>query len=249
VLDTSQAKIERAKEQISNLKSGIDAFFNSGAYAVIEECDLQTRERVCRLRVYRPIPCRFAVIVGEIFHDLRSSLDQLICHLIRANGEQITNDSAFPFSKSREGFESGRAIKIKGAATDVDRIVQEIKPYPGGNDALFKLHHASNSEKHRLPTLVGTAYLHRSYDPTVGTDAEPMIWVVTGKKGDQLKFPLEDGDEMYRTPAQIEYEYNFTFLIAFSQQEVFECEPLIQTLFQLASLTEDTLKLFDGLLP
>jgi hypothetical protein len=248
VLDTSRAKIERAKEQISNLKSEINAFFNSGAYVVIEECDVKTRERVCRLRVYRPIPLRFAVIVGEIFHDLRSSLDQLICHLIRANGEQVTKRSAFPFSKSREVFESDRAIKIKGAGTDVDRIVQEIKPYPGGNDPLFKLHQASNSEKHVLPTLVGTAYSHRSYDPTVGTDAEPMTWLVTGKKGDQLKFPLEDGDEMYRTPAQIEYDYTFTFLIVFSQKEVFECEPLIETLLQLARLTEDTLKLFDGLL-
>jgi hypothetical protein len=126
VLDTSLAKIERAKEQISNLKSEIDAFFESGAYAVIEECDLQTRERVYRLRIYRP--------------------------------------------------------------------------------PLLKLHLANISEKHVLPVLVGVAYSYRAYDPTAamrasGADVKPMRWIITGKKGGQLKFPLEDGDEGLPNPS------------------------------------------------
>jgi hypothetical protein len=254
VLDASRAKIERAKEQINNLKSEIDAFFDSGAYTVVEERDPETGERVFRLRIQRAMPLRFTVIVGEIFHDLRSSLDQLICHLIRANHGRVTKDSGFPFSELAKDFKSVRTRKVKGAGTKADRIVQAIKPYPGGNDALFRLHKANVSEKHALPTLIGTAYSHRAFDPTaviraMGSDVSPMTWIVTGKKGGQLKFPLEDGDEVFRTQAQIKDEYDFGFFVAFSQADVFKGEPLIPTLLQLTSLTEDTLKLFDGLLP
>jgi hypothetical protein len=41
---------------------------------------------------------------------------------------------------------------------------------------------------------------------------------ITGREGVQLKFPLEDGDEIFRIPANREDDYYFTFEIAFRQR-------------------------------
>src|SRR2546428_13978633 len=125
MLPESEAKIERSKEQISNLKTEMDSFLETKPSVVVREDDPQTGEWVYRFRSNRDVPLRFSVIVGEILHNLRSSLDQLACHLIRRNsGEKaITSQSGFPVPNVAKDFKSLLGCKVKGARTEVMDII------------------------------------------------------------------------------------------------------------------------------
>jgi hypothetical protein len=257
MLPESKAKIERAEEQIHNLESELNAFLKTKPYGVLRYYDVQAGERVDRFRVNAVAPLRFAVIVGEILHDLRSSLDQVICHLIRTNAGDtaITKDSGFPFSNTANGFPSVLGGKVKGARAEVMEMVRQIEPYPGGNgNGIWRLHQANVEEKHKLSVIVGCACRSYSYNPWAGirTGASqhlpPMRWIITGVP----RITVEDGAELRRVKSAFDAEFNdedeFTFEIAFSQPKILEGEALIPTLTQFVGLTKSTLKLFDGLL-
>ena len=253
MLPASEAKIERAKEQIYDLDSGLQSFVQSGGYGTFGEEDPQTGDWVIRVRVGKPIPLRFGVIVGEVIHDLRSSLDHLICHFIVTKGGTPNRNSGFPISNSLKEFEANGLRKIERTGTDVIRVVKELQPYRGGHDGLWQLHRCSVSEKHHLAALVGTAYATGTIKFAPDRMESKIPDVPLGLHVSRPLFPLEDGAELCRfinfaQNAHDNGQHQSFFQIAFRQGEVFEGEPLIPTLLQLAGLTEDTLKLFDCLL-
>jgi hypothetical protein len=95
VLAELEAKIERSKEQIDYLESEFTAFVEANSTGVTREEDPQTGEWVFRFQMFRDVPLRLSVIVGEVLHDLRSSLDQITCHLIQRNGVRLRGTAVF----------------------------------------------------------------------------------------------------------------------------------------------------------
>ena len=88
------AKVKRAKECIKNLNVEITAFLGSEPkpYRVVGKQDEQTGEYAF-IASCPSLPPRFAVLIGEIIHHLRSSLDHLLCALVTQNGASITKKS------------------------------------------------------------------------------------------------------------------------------------------------------------
>ena len=115
------------------------------------------------------VPLRFSVLIGEIAHHLRSSLDHLVWQLVIANGRKGTARSEFPiFCEQPKGANGERlfANKIEGVRQDVADAIRQMQPF---NDPapplnpLWLVHELDRIDKHRLlVSTVAVAHLHES---------------------------------------------------------------------------------------
>src|SRR6266446_2245218 len=238
-----KAKIERAKEQIRNLKSEIDAFLESKSYTVISDDEPETGDRVFRISALREPPLgwdRWRVIVGEIVHDLRSSFDHLIWRLILANGGTPDDRTAFPVARSVKEFEAGYQRIVKGASTEAMRLIESLKPYKGSdNPILYALHRLNITDKHHLLVTVGTIR------DSVAFNSDTQIRFTI-----RSPFLLENGTIVHRIEARfrdqpdVDMNPYFHFEVAFGEPGIFEGKPLIEGLTQLAEATNGIISIF-----
>lgn len=253
-----RTKFERAKEHFDQLHSEIRAFFDREPYKVVSEVNPETGDEVYRVRVVEQPPPRFAAMVGDIVHNLRSSLDLLAWQLVEAGGGSPGDQTMFPIRKTRQAFETAGLAQVKGASREAIRVLSALKPYDGGNAALWRLHRLDANDKQRLLTVVGAAYksFRLSFD---------LPWVFPGNTeptrvpgldlipADRL-FPLVDGEEVFGLPATtfadtpLNPKMQFTFHIAISDGEVVHGDPLIPTLNDLGRAVDEIIDLFAPLL-
>lgn len=82
------AKVSRAEEHLADLRNRVQGFVNSGAYRITKEQDFYADEVVVYGEVVREPPMTdWGVVIGDIVHNLRSALDQLVWQLTLASGK------------------------------------------------------------------------------------------------------------------------------------------------------------------
>lgn len=107
-----------------------------------------------------PLPATWAAAIGEISHDLRTALDNLICQLGRVrNRAQDCERTGFPIyphgprSRERERFRYNSRL-IEHLTPGQRRRIERFQPYKRGNgngaSPLWKLHDLNNMDKHRI---------------------------------------------------------------------------------------------------
>ena len=74
-LDGAYCKIQRAEEHIAQLDAEVQSFLNTEPYRVEREPDPKTERVILYARNVKQPPVRFGIIVGDVLHNLRSSLD------------------------------------------------------------------------------------------------------------------------------------------------------------------------------
>jgi hypothetical protein len=251
-----KTKFERAKEHFDQLHAEMAAFHKRDPYLVIGQDDPATGDKVFRVTVIEEPPPRFAAMVGDTVHNLRSALDLLAWQLVEAGGGTPGDTTMFPIRKSKKAFETAGLAQVEGASEEAIRILKELKPYKGENDALWRLNRLDANDKHRLLVVLGSAYqsVIISMKDFLLPDMEmddpvPELHL---KPADRL-FPLVDGAEVFRiaqaargTP--MDENPKFAFHIAISDGEVVHGEPLIPVLNDLGNAVKATLDLFVPLL-
>lgn len=100
------------------------------------------------------VPPVVALQIGDIAHSLRSSLDVMLCDIALLKGIGLS-DMAYPFAKNEADFKDklsqpNRQQPFKKLGTDIVSIIDESKPYKGGDWALRGLHDLNNQDKHRM---------------------------------------------------------------------------------------------------
>jgi hypothetical protein len=163
LLKNSRTKIARAREQLEGLQAEFQRFSDSKPYTVRQEHDLETEEFIL---VYYPsarIPDTWTVIIGEVFHNLRSALDQAIYELtIRENGSPLEKTEFPVFDDPRKFAATKRngdpapasgAYRIRGLSQKTRDIIEQMQPYhfrqPDNVSFLDILHEMSIVDKHR----------------------------------------------------------------------------------------------------
>ena len=88
-------------------------------------------------------------LVGDVFVNLRSSLEYLMQILVKQNGQIVKNprDILFPISVNEKAFDDNKVWKYLDEKTK--SILAGYKPWDGGSSPLFALHDFSNNNKHR----------------------------------------------------------------------------------------------------
>ena len=256
--DGPRIKVQRAKKHIYELDAEIAEFWRRNPYSVVTEEETDTGDKVWRVKVRIQPPLRWALIVGDAVHNLRSSLDLLVNQLVIAEGRFEPSDkTAFPIGWTAEDYKTKAARVTKGISEVAEEMIAALKPYKGGNEALWRLHRLDILDKHRLLVTVGAAHKNvimpmASRDWLGGAFNDLRLSIVP----EDREFPLKDSDEIFRVAKaareQGDEQYDdtqFTFEIALNEPGIIEGEAVLPALHELANLVQGIVTAFEPLLP
>jgi hypothetical protein len=203
-MDGCFAKIARADEHINNLGPELDTFVaaNYHAYRVVPEFNRESGEYTITAFDDGGInhPLRFSVIIGEVVHQLRSSLDHVIWALASVRHTNPPARIGFPICESPKAFE--RAMKqgmLSGITVKARTIVDSLQPYrhvQPRRSFLFRLHHLSNTEKHRL--LIVTCGLIANPSLDVDPGSRDLTIVLPPPETATFKRPSKQGTQVLK---------------------------------------------------
>lgn len=156
------AKVERARELMQSLQAEVNAFMEAAPYSLRLYFYAETGEQVVCIETVRECPLRWAVIFGEIGHNLRSALDHLVYELARVrNSNPSGAKTSFPIYSIHDTYWTPRKKRASpreeatvGVPDHARAIIDRAQPYHRGNAAsahpLATLAWLTNVDKHRL---------------------------------------------------------------------------------------------------
>ncbi|MBI2855403.1 MAG: hypothetical protein HYX93_00975 [Chloroflexi bacterium] len=267
-LDGSIAKFNRARNQIKALNETIAATLNGYTYSVvIAERDRDPSYRVLRLRTEQDaLPIEWSAIVGEIAHDLRSSLDLLACQLAILNPansrviEDVVEKVSFPIllygprskrPESRWRRNTGGLFKRKHKT-----LIEGLQPYHRRNgqrlSPLWLLHELNNADKHRFiqiamvsASVISPRRLTLSRGPDV--TESPMIGGIEVKQGVPFKNGAKIGRIEINSQGNVKVDVRITAEVRFNQGcEAVKGFHVMSVLVGASNAVNETLRLFSG---
>jgi hypothetical protein len=228
-------KVERAKENFRDLERVILASRDKYLHVSLREDEPETAHWE-HLPVY---PFEILSVAGDVIHSLRSALDHLAYQLaIVGSGKTPTRKVEFPIAKDRDTYEAEKARKVEGIRPDAVEAIDALKPYKGGNDALWRIHELDNIDKHRFVFVIAKDAL---FEAPWFTDEMPYLIRPRTLKTDAPLFSGVFGSE-------VENNVNFEIEEAVNQTQVSEGDALLPTLRQYINLVEGIILSFEKFL-
>ncbi|HEY3923420.1 MAG TPA: hypothetical protein VGL75_02580 [Acidothermaceae bacterium] len=161
-LNGVRLKIKRADDHRTTLEHQAKVWVESQQHEIVHEHNRETGEHFYRVRLPAP-PDRWAIILGELAHNLRSALDHLVYQLVINNGvtPPDRNWLQFPIysdaAKYKSALSDGRGKYLVGVTDDVRDRIADLQPgnrrklYPiVGSDPLEVLAALNDTDKHRI---------------------------------------------------------------------------------------------------
>lgn len=239
-LNGSFAKVKRANKHIQDLQRDLAVFLNQRPYTVRFEKDSDAGiiRLIARASKFCEPPINFALLAGEVAHQLRSALDHAVYDLCsiryRRPPKHLTQ---FPIFETLDGYKSRGIPKIKDIPKSASTLIKKVQPYHRRTaireDPLWMLHDLNNTDKHRLIPVV----VMGGKEVTVRDDGS---WEEHGIVFDRGFLPLKDRIELLtmRIPEPdltTEKNPQLTCNIAFEQVGDAKFKPIIPLLRQLSS--------------
>lgn len=206
----------------------VSAFAKGEAYRIAYEVNAELGDHVFVLTDVRPLPLvRWGIMAGDVVHQARASLDNLIEALNIAHVGKPGRRTEFPVYRHLRDFICGDQPGFKKMG-DIDReamaLIESLQPYHRGDDyeihALWVLHSLWIMDKHRNTAVVADIVQQQSTqilytENGVPTDA-PMIHVNAS-----IGFPFKEGTELVhvrlqpRPNAKVEVKPTMTLEVTF----------------------------------
>lgn len=226
-----RVKIERAKQQLRELEAEAIAFRDKRQTVVIREPDPDAREAPNHFVKLPLLPWNVIAAAGDVVHNLRSALDHLAYQLavVGNPGSEPSRCVEFPIAKDMATYESTKGRKVKGILSEAVKAIDELKPYKGGNDALWRIHELDNINKHRTLFTVGRDFL-------LIADWMPNLGPYLMKTSDPHFASVGEAD--VESDMQLEIEK------AISKPQVVDTDALLPSLRQLADFVESLVMAF-----
>lgn len=156
-LEGIEAKIVRARASLLDLDSEISHYCNSRIDAIRLEAQRLGHRAAFLMGGPSDLPAKWAVIIGEIAYNLRSSLDHLVWQLVMQNGRTPTKSNQFPIFLDKTKYDKVTRRHLKGVDLWSRGIIEDVQPYQAGSEiglSLRILHGICNIDKHRHLNLV-----------------------------------------------------------------------------------------------
>lgn len=161
-LSEALALLDWADRQIDVLSAEIARLSEAKPYAFETE-QHPNGDTLFYLKATKSVTKLLGPSVKPIISAQRDSLDYIAVALAEANGAVDPTDVYFPIVKTAAAITEKPALKkIRRLHPSDQKIILDLKPYPGGNDTLFALHMLNNERKHRrlgalasIPTFAG----------------------------------------------------------------------------------------------
>lgn len=233
-----QVKVEQAKKHLCDLEVARNRFIDSKPYRIGRESDPQTGYNIYHVFDIQPPPVEIGLIAGDVIHNLRSALDHLTYQLVLINGAVPTKQTAFPVFDDAMKYKTGLAEKVKGMAQSAIDAIDATESYQGGKGAgLWVLHYLDIADKHH-------ALLTPLINVTGASFTIPGFWErgyrgVGGVSFPKFGKPLKDGDVIATRETEMDNDMNLSLDVAFTEPEVIEGKPVIETLQRLVDLVDN----------
>jgi hypothetical protein len=227
-----RVKIKRAYQHLAELEDAVTDADETSLNTVALNFDSGSGKPVIESRplvIYRDtVPA----IAGDVSHNLRCALDHLAYQLVLVGGEPRKHkweDIQFPIFDSPKNYDAGKIRKLEGMRREAIEAIDRLKPYKGGNNALWLLRRLDNTDKHSSILSVGFYQLviGKTASVTLRTD-EPFFTSIGSSKPNQ--------------------DVNLSRNEPLVQPTIGERNALLPTLYQLAELVGDTVTKFRSLL-
>jgi hypothetical protein len=206
--------------------------------------------------VHKPVPDELSVMVGDIAHNLRSALDQMVAALVRDNRRNVAHGTGFPISESAERFKTAAISKLRNLSAEATKFITDLEPYKGGKtSALWVLAELNNMDKHN--TIVPTTVAHVATEaamsfPFLGFQADGSLTIGVNPPGEKIGglLPtkrlshLEDNAIIHISPfADSPFHENVELLtqITLGKTQITNDEPVIEFLAELINFVEGML--------
>ena len=155
-ISSTLAKIVRAKGLLDGLDGEVRAWQDTKPYTFTDDVNAQfTRySKVAHVHNEPPIT-RWSLIIADIFHNLRCSLDHLV-YAIAVHESADTKGLQFPICDS--SLSANDQKRIASLSKSVRAAIESMQPYNRGNPSLPQppltiLRDIDNTNKHRLLKL------------------------------------------------------------------------------------------------
>lgn len=244
------AKIERAKEHVTEFEVASRAFLKSHLYTAVGQFDAQIGMMRFHVESAPAIPPRLAAITADAIHNLRVPLD-VLWHSVWSRGIPGYRKQYFPFCENADELKARfRTIKQPSHKTAVD-ILRKAKFYKSGHKLIGVFNEIDARDKHEMPLLAAASFKKSviKFPPDLMFQGKGGL-VLESELADGFLF-LEHGTEL---PLQVrvdtdggpvmDMECDLTADIAFGQGELLEGEPVLKTLHELTQLVEGVTNAF-----
>lgn len=153
------AKINRAKKHIKELRSLIEEFQHLHSNKIQFHYNIETGQHFADVDIPEHPPVTWAVIVGDVVHNLRSAFDHLAWQLEILAGRVPDSHTRFPIYWEKTKFDN--AVKggmVKRFPRRAWTVIEGLQPYTlrkhAASNSLYVLHHLNIRDKHQLPNLL-----------------------------------------------------------------------------------------------
>jgi hypothetical protein len=217
-LSGSWDKLWWAEQHFKTLKAGLDAILDPKRNPIPFDSYAEDKSRSFVFCIADlPTLTNAALMLGDVFHNFRSSLDHMCWFLVK-NGSnpkpKRPNLVQFPMAKSAGDFDDWVDRRLPGVPDEQRAIIKTYQPYRRGkrSKAIRRLQEFSNRDKHRLviPSVMAPKTLDMTFDARgcVIDEIEPLLPKTGLKVGTKIA-------RVYVTPirgaTQCEVEMNGEF--------------------------------------
>jgi hypothetical protein len=239
----AQACVDWPMSRLPGLSKRLDEWLERGVTIETKELPPPADSNLLVAVENELLPLHFQAEVGAYINSIRSSLDVLAMVLVKRHDLQIREDRVFfPILKSKEDFErkdSGAQKFLEGLPALDRRLMDHLKPYQGGNDALWALHHLDIVRKHRRLLNARLRPIHMSIQgPLAEGDFTPL-----GGEG-SIQVGAETVLGMIRKGLRPLSVYT-QFYVGIDEDGFAARKPAQAVLVQLANAATYAIKLFD----
>jgi hypothetical protein len=240
MFESARLKVERAKEHIIELDRGLREFFQACPVRLISEPNTDDCGSRLRAVTEKELPNWVPISVGDVVHNLRSSLEHAASDLyVLANGgsEDARKRSKFPMHQTRENLiDTVDKGEIKAAFPKVaEAIVNKIQPFEAGEKLIWALGQLWNIDKHRLPIVAMSAAQIANFSAVDELGTKFIGCTATFGLGGYCNFGETQSTITITDSGQA------SFTVFFNEVGLLEREPLIPTLVQMAQLTNNAI--------
>lgn len=191
----SRLKVRRAEMVLSELEALVDDYTSRAPATITEQVVGSYIHHLMALHELPPL--MISPMLGDIIHNLRSSLDLLACECVRINGNS-DEKVYFPFCDDPSYLDDMiKKKRMDRASPAVVDLVRSLKPYTGGNAALRAVHELDIQDKHSaiIPAIgiaknPGGAIGLDMADTVIGEFASGLTLIRDGVKPRNGVFPL-----------------------------------------------------------
>jgi len=154
MFESARLKVERAHYHIGELIATYREFFeNDTPYELLCDIEPDSQKFGLRVEVTQNVPFVGAIIIGDIFHNLRSALDHLAVELeSKTPSPRKTKHIKFPTHETRENFvsEVEKGIVYATFPETGKAIRDTVNCCKTGNRVLWTIGKINNIDKHRF---------------------------------------------------------------------------------------------------